>query len=592
MKHFSFVMSLALSVVFTSVWYFLSAYLFMPTIAITASSGIYFNLICYFTIIGLIWLIKFDKKNNFPGIAVPSLGVAVVLFMMVTTISLYSSEIFHADSYRNLIGTIDSSEFNAHVQPIPTDQMLIVDEEIAERVGEKLLGSDPGLGSRVRLGNFTLQPVAGKLYWIAPLVHSGFFRWWKFSDKGTPGYVRVSATNQEDYALITKDSKGNELNIRYQPQSFLDQNLSRLIYNNYPSSLYTDLTFEVDDNWDPYWTITLYDTKIGFDGDDALGVITVDPMSGISRMYSIKDAPLWTERIQPADFIHDQINDWGNLVHGWLNPAKADKLSVIDDYSLVLGSDQRLYLYFGLTSHGKENSTVGFVMVDTRTKKAHWFKQAGATESAAQQSALGKFPEKGYVPSDGITYNISGRATYEFLLKDAAGLMKMVSLVNVHDHTIVGIGESRQEAMRDYEAELYNRGNALVINKSGMEIQEATSTISRFGSENIKGATYYYFTLANKPKTMFFATSGVSTTLPLTKEGDQVTIQYISSSISTISVMGFKNSTLGISDLADEAKKAEIDSIRIKNISLENVKVIEQKWENLSTEEKKKLLSK
>lgn len=579
---------ISLSLVWVSLWWFLSEYFFMPTIDFSATGGLYFEIT--FIALGLmaIWWIGEDE------IPLPAFifdGVAVISFLAMFAIAFFgSTEMFHAEEYQQLIGKVEETEFTSNVQPVATDQMIIVDQEIAQRIGEKELGSDPGLGSRVELGEFTLQVVDKKLYWIAPLLHSGFFKWNRFDNEGTPGYVRVSATNQEDYALVKKVGQ-KDLHVKYQTESYFSQDLERHLYTHgYASKLFSDFTFEVDDNWNPYWTITLYDTKIGFGGSDAYGVLTVDPETGDVKEYSIANAPAWIDRIQPETVVSGQVDDWGSLIHGWWNPSHADVKKVTEDYSLVLGNDGRSYFYFGLTSSGNDNSTVGFVMVDTRTKKSHWFKQAGATESAARGSAEGKVQEKGYNGSDGITYNIGGHPTYEFLLKDKGGLMKLIALVNVHDHTIVGIGENRHEAIQDYQSQITNRGNAVAISASDMEKVSINSHIKRFGIEVVKGNTFYYFVLSEKPTVKFTTGTTVSTDLALTREGDQVKVDYIETTSGEISITNFRNLTLGLTDAADVLAKAGTDSLRVVKIEKSNEKVIDNKWDSLSVEDKKKLL--
>ena len=49
-----------------------------------------------------------------------------------------------------------------------------------------------GLGSIVDVGDFTLQQVDGELTFVAPLEHSGMWKY--FDNKTTPGYITVSAT--------------------------------------------------------------------------------------------------------------------------------------------------------------------------------------------------------------------------------------------------------------------------------------------------------------------------------------------------------------------------------------------------------------
>jgi hypothetical protein len=563
----------------------------MPTWSLTASTGIYWNLLLYLTIMGAIW---YDWEDERLG---PIAGFAIVADIVILLIIFvggffFSSEWVNTDQYRNLIGTIQETEFTANVQPIAPSQMLIVDKEVAERVGEKELGSDPGLGSRAKLGDFTLQAVNGQLYWIAPLLHSGFFQWNRYTDEGTPGYIRVSATNQEDYALVRSVDK-KDLHIKYQTEACFGTDLERHIYiNGYRAALFGDLTFEVDDQWHPYWTVTVYQTKIGFSGDDATGVLTIDPETGEIKSYSIASAPSWIDRIQPQDFVHDQIDNWGRYIKGYWNWSNTDVLRVAKESSIVLGSDGHAYYYFGLTSQGKENSTVGFVMVDTRTKKAHWFKQAGATEAAAKGSAEGKVQEKGYLGSDGVTYNIDGHPTYEFLLKDKGGLMKLIALVSVHDHTIVGVGENRQEALQDYRSQITNRGNTVSIATSDMEQVTITSRVYRFAAKVEKGNTYYEFILEKKPKLLFTAGNTLSDELSLTREGDMVKIHYVElNSKGEVSITNFDNLALGLQkDTIQEQNEARLDTVRQGKIEQKSAGVVDDKINNLSIEDKKKLL--
>jgi hypothetical protein len=42
--------------------------------------------------------------------------------------------------------------------------------------------------------------VNNDLYWVAPLLHSVFFKW--INQEGTAGYVMVSATNERDVKLV------------------------------------------------------------------------------------------------------------------------------------------------------------------------------------------------------------------------------------------------------------------------------------------------------------------------------------------------------------------------------------------------------
>src|SRR5690606_33270662 len=128
--------------------------------------------------------------------------------------------------------------------------------------------------------------------------------------------------------------------------------------------------FEIDDNGEPYWIVTKYQKEVGFGGNNAIGVLTVNAQTGEIKEYGINDTPLWVDRIQPISFIEEQLNDWGEYVQGYWNWSNENKLMITEGLTLVYGENHKSYWYTGLSSVGKEESTVGFVLVDTRTKEA------------------------------------------------------------------------------------------------------------------------------------------------------------------------------------------------------------------------------
>ena len=403
----------------------------------------------------------------------------------------------------------------------------------------------------------------------------------------------MSATNPEDYKLVKQIGSEN-LHIKYQPEAFFSQDLERHVYTNgYMTKGYTDFIFEVDEDWKPYWMVTIYDSKIGFGGDDATELLVIDPETGAITHHPIDKTPSWIDRVQPVDFVRNQADDWGEYIHGWPNWSGNDKLSASEEYSVVLGSDGRVYYYISLLSKGKENSTVGFMMVDARSKAVKWYRQAGATEQAARSSAEGKVQQMGYVGSEGITYNIDGIATYEFLLKDKGGLMKQIALVSVHDHTIVGVGETRQQAMRNYRSELASHGNAAVSGPSQMQKKTVVSTVQRISSDVTGGNTDYYLmvTSDNWKGHIFTGTTSTSIEIALTKAGDQVQITFVESERKEIELKSFVNLSLKTQlDSSLVRQTAQIDTIRESGRQEKRGEVVDNTWENMSPQEKERLI--
>ena len=453
-----------------------------------------------------------------------------------------SLKMFRSDSYQKLLGKVKNGDkITTHIAPIAIDKIRVVDEELAHLLGEKILGSQPALGSQVELGDFCIQKVNNSLYWVAPLLHSGFFKWFN-NQEGTAGYVMVSATNERDVKLV-QNVAGKAIKIKYQQGAFFQSNIHRHIYFNGNATVgLTDFSFEIDDAGNPFWIVTKYAKKIGFSGRDAIGVVVVNAQTGAIVEYSIDKTPKWVDRIQPLEFIEDQLNDWGEYVHGYWNFSNANKLQITEGLTLVYGNDNKSYWYTGLTSVGKDESAVGFVLVDTRTKETTFYKQGGATEFAAQSSAQGKVQEKGYEASLPIPYNINNIPTYVMTLKDKGGLVKMFAMVAISDYTIVGVGNTMRETLTSFK-NVYNMADNKINPNSAATQKSVQSIVTRIQNDVKNGNSFYYFKVKDYPN-IFVGSSQISNQLPVTMVGDSVMISFDVDLEEVIDVATFANKTL------------------------------------------------
>ncbi len=468
--------------------------------------------------------------------------IGALLFYIIGLPLLTSLPMFRSEAYKNLIGKVANGKAIAnHIAPISIDEIRVVDQDLAYLLGDKILGSQPALGSQVELGDFCIQKVGKDLYWVAPLLHSGFFKWFN-NQEGTAGYVMVSATNERDVKLV-QNIGGKDIKIKYQPEAYFGSEISRHIYmHGHETVGLTDYTFEIDDNGKPYWVVTKYDKKVGFSGNDAIGIVVVDAQTGDMKDYSIANAPKWVDRIQPIDIIEDQLTDWGEYVHGYWNFSNANKLQITEGLTLVYGKDNKSYWYTGLTSVGKDESAVGFVLVDTRTKEATFYKQSGATEIAAQSSAQGKVQEKKYKASTPIPYNINNIPTYVMTLKDEGGLVKMYAMVAISDYTIVGVGNSMRETLTAFK-NVYNMAGNKLNATSFTNKKSLKSVVTRIHNDVKNGNSFYYFTTKDYPN-IFVGSSQISNQLPVTIVGDSVSVSFDVDKEEVIDVSTFENITM------------------------------------------------
>lgn len=539
MKNFK---SYAISFIITAVYAFVK----LPVLRIDFTS-LYYVLAMFFVIAGILNMV-FDReeqrftitnKRNFK-IAIGILAIAVVLP------TLASTPVIRAKAYRNLLGTVKESEFTKDVSPVNVNEIRIVDEDMAMKLGDKKLGEVPAIGSVSKLGEFHIQKVGEKLYWVAPLVHRDFIKW-VTNMSGTNGYVMVSANDPQDVKLVQK-ANGEDVKIVYQPDAYILQDLHRHVYiNGGMGRGMADYTLEIDDNGKPFWVVSLYEHKVGFGGANVNGTAIVDAKTGETKFYSIKDTPEWVDRIQPEDFVIDQINSWGVYVNGFINSVISEKgvLKATEGTSLVYGDDDRSYWYTGITSAGGDESTIGFMLVDSRTKEAKLYKQPGATEMAAMKSAEGSVQEKNYEATFPVMYNILGQPTYVSSLKDKAGLVKRVVFVSVEDYNIVGVGRDKAEAMKNYKDALESGGSSLEIDESDEFDKELEGTVKRIAADTKNGNTVYYLTLDTDEGNIFYATSKISKELPLTKEGDKIKITFSKDEKDVIEIDEFDNYNIG-----------------------------------------------
>lgn len=572
MKNFK---SYAISFIITAVYAFVK----LPVLRVDFTS-LYYVLAMFFVIAGILNIV-FDReeqrftitnKRNFK-IAIGILAIAVVLP------TLASTPIIRAKAYRNLLGTVKESEFTKDVSPVNVNEIRIVDEDMAMKLGDKKLGEVPAIGSVSKLGEFHIQKVKDKLYWVAPLVHRDFIKW-VTNMSGTNGYVMVSANDPQDVKLVQK-ANGEDVKIVYQPDAYILQDLHRHVYiNGGMGRGMADYTLEIDDNGKPFWVVSLYEHKVGFGGSNVNGTAIVDTKTGETKFYSIKDTPEWVDRIQPESFVVDQINSWGVYVNGFINSVISEKgvLKATEGTSLVYGDDDRSYWYTGITSAGGDESTIGFMLVDSRTKEAKLYKQPGATEMAAMKSAEGSVQEKNYEATFPVMYNILGQPTYVSSLKDKAGLVKRVVFVSVEDYNIVGVGRDKAEAMKNYKDALESGGSSLEIDESDEFDKELEGTVKRIAADTKNGNTVYYLTLDTDEGNIFYATSKISKELPLTKEGDKIKITFSKDEKDVIEIDEFDNYNIGkIVEKKEEAKPEDKKSEENKTDKKETTDKVETK---------------
>lgn len=532
--------SIALSCVAgIGIWFFVWST--MPAIA-WGLNGFWFFSLCALVLVTAISFLTYGDFVVRSGTALLITCGFFGIWMLSAFVSTWGA--FHEDTYRNAVVMNTRVNFDVALEHIDTSTGIRqVDGDMAKRIAETELGKMGDIISQVQIGTMNLTQVGSDMFWQAPLEWNGFWKW-KNSKHGTPGYIRVAKDDPRNVQLM------NKWPIVYQIEGgFFQHNLKRHLYmNGYFNIPLSDYSFETDDNDRPYWVITRFKRIQGFSGCVPTGVVVVDAETGEIKDYTIENAPVWIDRIQPEICVIDQLNTWGEYPHGYWNWSDYEKVAVTEGSDgksammIVRGSDGRLKWYSGIRSVQSDQGTVAVVLVDLISGEKDYYELNGITETSCQESIKGLIPEKtnaGWNVTPCILYGIQGEPTYISIIKDHRDNPKGFGVQSLVFRDAVAWGNSIEEALRKYHARL--RQNGSVTADGGVDSHSIEDDIAKIGSEVIDGRTIYYLVLFNHPNRIFVFSSGVNPELALTNAGDRVKISYVDAGKRIIDALEFDN---------------------------------------------------
>lgn len=457
--------------------------------------------------------------------------VVGILLLLSVVASVIGIPIFNASRYRDLI-TITDGDFSTDVAELNMSQIPVVDKDTASRLGSRKLGEMTDLVSQFEIANnYTQINYKGSPYRVTPLTYADPVKWLFNMKKGLPAYITVDMVTQETNLVWL------ESGMKYSPGEYFFRNIHRYLRFHYPTKMFDQVSFEIDDNGTPYWVAPTISYKIGWwDGKDINGAVLVNAVTGESAYYPKDQVPQWIDQLYTSDLIITQLDDNGKYQNGFFNSIFGQRNVRRTTYGYnYLAINDDVYLYTGMSSVTADESNIGFVLVNLRTKETKFYTVPGATEYSAMESAKGQVQHLNYTATFPLLLNISNRPTYFLSLKDAAGLVKMYAFVDVEQYQIVGTGQTIDEAKRNYRQAL-NLEDTEIALESNQE--PVTGTINEIIDVVVSGNTVYYFTLTGD-ENIYTASITSNEKLPFIKPGDTVTFTY-SSAVSPSQVIEWK----------------------------------------------------
>lgn len=417
--------------------------------------------------------------------------VAIIAVVAIGTIT--GLVIFRSGAYASLI-SVDDGDFASEVAEISFDQIPMLDEKSANNLADRKLGELSDLVSQFEVSSSSAQiNYNGSPVRVSYLNYGSIFKWWANRSQGIPAYMIIDMVTQE--VNVVRLDEG----IKYSPSEYFGRDLNRHLRFNYPTKMFSDVNFEIDEDGTPYWVASVINKKIGlFGGEDVVGAVLLNAVTGESQYYDVKDVPKWVDRVYSASIIIDQYNYYGKYKTGFWNSLFGQKncTATTSGYNYIAQNDD-VWLYTGITSVTGDRGNIGFILVNQRTKEANYYTCAGAEEFSAMSSAEGAVQQYSYVSTFPLLLNISDQPTYFMALKDAAGLVKMYAMVNVQQYQIVATGTSVEECLYNY-TESMSKNNIIsdeIPDKPEEDHIEVSGNITEIRSAIIDGNTYLYFLL-------------------------------------------------------------------------------------------------
>lgn len=445
------------------------------------------------------------------------LGLVVVVYLLGT---LLSSPIVNAKKYQKLM-TVENGTFTQDIEELSFDQIPLLDKDSATILGNRKMGSMVDMVSQFEVDelysqiNYNDRPVR-----VSPLRYASLIKWLTNQSEGIPAYIQIDMATQ-DTELVKLDE-----GMKYTTSDHFNRNIYRHLRFRYPTYIFNDLSFEIDDSGVPYWICPVKKFNIGLFGGTTVGrVVLCNAVTGETEDYAIGDVPEWIDHAYDADLLVELYDYYGTLKHGFLNSVLGQKdcLNTTTGYN-YLALDDDVWVYTGVTSITGDQSNVGFVLMNQRTMETKFYEVEGATEASAMSSAEGQVQNLHYTAAFPLLLNISGEPTYFMALKDDAGLVKKYAMVNVQKYQVVAIGDTVSECEENYNELMYESG----IKKEAedtREVKSITGKITKIAQGVVSGDSHFYMMLEGSDE--IFDVSVVEF-IDIIKydTGDTVTVEY------------------------------------------------------------------
>ena len=337
-----------INLLITLVFGFIYYYLILPPINIHSGSFWIFIIILLMIYFFLSLFNDFDfkkiHKNDFKKPGIISI-IIIVIIGFIAVANIICSPLFNSKSYSKRILIDENSTFDKDITLVDFNSLPLLDKASSQKLGDRVMGQMPELVSQFDVSDlYTQINYNNEIIRVTPLEYNDIFKYLANKKEGVKGYITVNSVTGE--SKLVKLDKG----MKYVPSAILSKDLDRKLRFSYPTKIFGDKSFEIDNEGNPYWIVpTLTYTAVGLK-EEVEGIVILDPITGDSKYYKVGEIPTWVDHVYNPNLIIEQVDNWGLYKNGFLNSIFGQKgvVATTDGYNYLVMNDD-VYLYTGIT---------------------------------------------------------------------------------------------------------------------------------------------------------------------------------------------------------------------------------------------------
>ena len=275
---------------------------------------------------------QFAKKQC----AVPFF-LAAALVVTIAVGALISMVVFRAGAYSELL-PLETGTFAQDIQEVAYDRIPMLDRDSAEKLGDRKLGELSDMVSQFEVAeDYTQINYHGRPVRVTPLRYGDIIKWFNNRAAGLPAYLIIDMVDQ------SVDVVRLEEGMKYTTAEHFSRNLYRYLRFHYPTYMFEEPVFEIDEDGTPYWVCAKKEKTIGlFGGTDNHGAVLVNAVTGESQYY--EEPPAWVDHVYSAELIIQQYDYYGQYHNGFLNSifGQRDVTVTTDGYNYLAEGDDEI----------------------------------------------------------------------------------------------------------------------------------------------------------------------------------------------------------------------------------------------------------